>query len=101
MTDDLVKQLRDRDAYAKTYGWDNVIFGKAADEIEHLQSIINDDRLEGAADEILRLRKQIAVMKVEKSLADACLPAEYVRQIVKTGTGDFAKDNMFDAALDT
>ena len=82
MTDDLVKQLRDREAYAKTYGWDNVIFGKAADEIE-------------------QLRKQIAVMKVEKSLADACLPTEYNRKTFKTGTGDFAKDDMLDAVRDT
>jgi hypothetical protein len=44
-----------------------------------------------AADEIENLRKQIAVMKVEKSLADACLTSGYVRQTFETGTGDFSK----------
>ena len=42
MTDDLVKRLRDRDAYAKTYGWDNVIFGQAADRIEKLEAALLD-----------------------------------------------------------
>ena len=37
MTDDLVKRLRDRDAYAKSNGWDNVVFGQAADRIEELE----------------------------------------------------------------
>ena len=37
MTDDLVKRLRDRDAYAKSNGWDNVVFGQAADRIEQLE----------------------------------------------------------------
>ena len=50
-----------------------------------------DDICGEAADEILRLRKQIAVMEVEKSLANACLPSGYVRQTFKTGTGDFAE----------
>ena len=44
-----------------------------------------------AADEILRLRKRIAVMEVEKNLADACLISGYVRQTFETGTGDFFK----------
>ena len=35
--DDLVKRLRDRDAYAKSNGWDNVVFGQAADRIEQLE----------------------------------------------------------------
>ena len=30
MTDDLVKRLRDRDSYAKTHGWENLVFGQAA-----------------------------------------------------------------------
>ena len=37
MTDDLVKRLRDRDAYAKIHGWENVVFGQAADRIEELE----------------------------------------------------------------
>jgi len=44
-----------------------------------------------AAEEILRLRKRIAVMEVEKSLANACLTSGYVRQTFETGTGDFSK----------
>jgi hypothetical protein len=44
-----------------------------------------------AAEEILRLRKRIAVMEMEKSLADACLTSGYVRQTFETGTGDFSK----------
>lgn len=38
----------------KFVGW-----GEATDEIERLRGIINDDRLEGAADKIERLRKQV------------------------------------------
>lgn len=38
MTDDLLKRLRDRDAYAKSNGWDNVVFGQAADRIEQLEN---------------------------------------------------------------
>jgi len=72
MTDDLIKRLRDRDAYAKSNGWENVVFGQAADRIEELE-------------------KKIAIMEVEKSLADACLPSGYTRQTFKTGTGDFAE----------
>ena len=37
MTDDLVTRLRDRDAYAESNGWDNVVFGQAADRIEELE----------------------------------------------------------------
>ena len=40
MSDDLVKRLRDRDAYAKSNGWDNVVFGQAADRIEELEGTI-------------------------------------------------------------
>ena len=40
MTDDLVKRLRDRDAYAKSNGWDNVVFGQAADRIEELEFVL-------------------------------------------------------------
>ena len=42
MTDDLVKRLRDRDAYAKSNGWDNVVFGQAADRIEQLEKGFRD-----------------------------------------------------------
>jgi hypothetical protein len=42
MTDDLVKRLRDRDAYAKKHGWDNVVFGEAADRIEKLEARITE-----------------------------------------------------------
>ena len=69
MTDDLVERL----------------------QLEAMCSDYHVDELNEAADEILRLRKQIAVMEVEKSLAAACLPSGYVRQTFKTGTGDFAK----------
>jgi hypothetical protein len=37
MTDDLVGRLRDRAEYAKSFGWDNVVFGQAADRIEELE----------------------------------------------------------------
>jgi hypothetical protein len=40
MTDDLVKRLRDRDTYAKSNGWDNVVFGQAADRIEELEKAL-------------------------------------------------------------
>ena len=40
MTDDLVKRLRDRDAYAKSNGWENVVFGQAADRIEELEFVL-------------------------------------------------------------
>ena len=40
MNDDLVKRLRDRDAYAKSNGWDNVVFGQAADRIEELEAAL-------------------------------------------------------------
>lgn len=40
MTDDLVKRLRDRDAYAKSNGWENVVFGQAADRIEELEAAL-------------------------------------------------------------
>lgn len=42
MTDDLVERLRDRDAYAKSYGWDNVVFGQAADRIEALEAALRE-----------------------------------------------------------
>ena len=42
MTDDLVKRLRDRDVYAKIHGWDNVVFGQAADRIEKLEQALLD-----------------------------------------------------------
>ena len=44
MTDDLVKRLRDRDAYAKSNGWDNVVFGQAADRIEQLERELGEER---------------------------------------------------------
>lgn len=40
MTEDLVKRLRDRDAYAKSNGWDNVVFGQAAEQIEILEEAL-------------------------------------------------------------
>jgi len=63
MTDDLVKRLLEP--------VDDPFFGKvvepvkweAANEIERLQSIINDDRLEGAADRIEILEE--ALRKIE------------------------------------
>jgi len=42
MTDDLMKRLRDRDAYAKSNGWGNVVFGQAADRIEQLEKGFRD-----------------------------------------------------------
>ena len=63
---DIVERLRDlgdlaQDAY------------KAANEIERLRGIINDDRLEGAADEIERLRKDKAeLLKALTDLYEAC-----------------------------
>ena len=72
MIDDLVKRLRDKVEASKIY-----------DDDEEL--------LDEAADEILRLRKRIAVLEVEKNLADACLTSGYVRQTFETGTGDFSK----------
>ena len=42
MTDDIVARLRDRDAYAKTHGWDNVVFGEAADRIEKLEAALRE-----------------------------------------------------------
>jgi hypothetical protein len=49
MTDDLVKQLRDRDTYAKSNGWDNVVFGQAADRIEELEKrgLVLEDYIRG------------------------------------------------------
>ena len=47
--------------------------------------------VDAAADEIERLHKRIAVMEVEKSLADACRTSGYVSQIIEIGTGDFSK----------
>jgi hypothetical protein len=44
MTDELVKRLRDRDAYAKSNGWDNVVFGQAADRIEQLERELGEER---------------------------------------------------------
>lgn len=44
MTDDLVKRLRDRDAYAKSNGWGNVVFGQAADRIEQLERELGEER---------------------------------------------------------
>lgn len=52
---DIVERLRARE-YFDT--WDGEFVSKeAADEIERLRGIINDDRLEGAADEIEKLRE--------------------------------------------
>lgn len=42
MTDDFVKRLRDRDAYAETHGWDNVVFGQAANRIEKLEAALRE-----------------------------------------------------------
>ena len=49
MTDDLVKRLRDRDTYAKSNGWDNVVFGQAADHIEELEKrgLVLEDYIRG------------------------------------------------------
>jgi hypothetical protein len=56
------------------------------DRIEKLEAALRE-----AAEEILFLRKRIAVLEVEKSIADACLTSGYVRQTFETGTGDFFK----------
>jgi len=42
MTEDLVKRLRDREDYAKSNGWNGVIFGEAADRIEELNRAVLD-----------------------------------------------------------
>jgi len=40
MTDDLLKRLRDRADYSELMGWDNFIFGEAANRIEELEGTI-------------------------------------------------------------
>jgi hypothetical protein len=42
MSDDLVKRLRDREDYAKSNGWNGVIFGEAADRIERLEKALRE-----------------------------------------------------------
>ena len=54
---DIVERLRDPESM---YDADDVdLHLDAVDEIERLRGIINDDRLEGAADKIERLWKQV------------------------------------------
>ena len=65
MTDDLVKRLRDRDAYAKSNGWDNVVFGQAADRIEELQKQLaaSDKQIKKLEDEIENLEYEMCEME--------------------------------------
>ena len=65
MTDDLVKRLRDRDAYAKSYGWENVVFGQAADRIEELQKQLaaSDKQIKKLEDEIENLEYEMCEME--------------------------------------
>lgn len=65
MTDDLVKRLRDRDAYAKSNGWDNVVFGQAADRIEALQKQLaaSDEEIRALRDEIENLEYEMCEME--------------------------------------
>ena len=72
MTDDILTRLRNKVEASKIYDDDEELLDEASDEIE-------------------RLRKRIAVMEVEKSLAKAALTSGYVRQTFETGTGDFSK----------
>ena len=65
MTDDLVKRLRDRDAYAKSNGWDNVVFGQAADRIEELQRQLaaSDKQIEYLEAEIENLEYEMCELE--------------------------------------
>jgi phage shock protein A len=65
MTDDLVKRLRDRDAYAKSNGWDNVVFGQAADRIEELQKQLaaSDKQIKHLEDEIKNLEYEMCELE--------------------------------------
>ena len=65
MTDDLLKRLRDRDAYAKSNGWDNVVFGQAADRIEELQKQLaeSDKQIKYLEDEIENLEYEMCEME--------------------------------------
>ena len=65
MTDDLVKRLRDRDAYAKSNGWDNVVFGQAADRIEELQKQLaeSDKQIKYLEDEIENLEYEMCELE--------------------------------------
>ena len=65
MTDDLVARLRDRDAYAKSNGWDNVVFGQAADRIEELQKQLaaSDKQIKKLEDEIENLEYEMCEME--------------------------------------
>jgi len=40
MIDDIVDRLRDRAAYAASFGWDNAVFKQAADRIELLETAL-------------------------------------------------------------
>ena len=65
MTDDLVERLRDRDAYAKSNGWDNVVFGQAADRIEELQKQLaaSDKQIKYLEEEIENLEYEMCEME--------------------------------------
>ena len=65
MTDDLVKRLRERDAYAKSNGWDNVVFGQAADRIEDLQKQLaaSDKQIKKLENEIENLEYEMCEME--------------------------------------
>ena len=67
------------------------ILNRAADNLWSEGWEEEADAVREAAQEILFLRKRIAVLEVEKSIADACLTSGYVRQTFETGTGDFFK----------
>lgn len=88
---DEIEQLRKKVEVSETDRIDSCIWWSDLadamnDEIERLRGIINDDRLEGAADEIERLRKQNAVLQTELALVRSMLPNVKAYQ---TGTGDF------------
>ena len=65
MSDDIVKRLRDRDAYAKSNGWDNVVFGQAADLIEELQRQLaaSDKQIKKLENEIENLEYEMCEME--------------------------------------
>ena len=65
MTDDLVSRLRERDAYAKSIGWDNVVFGQAADRIEELQKQLaaSDKQIKYLEDEIKNLEYEMCELE--------------------------------------
>jgi phage shock protein A len=65
MTNDLVKRLRDRAEYAKSFGWDNVVFGQAADRIEELQRQLaaSDKQIKELEDEIESLESEMCELE--------------------------------------